>query len=229
MGAYGQFSPLALAAEVFARKWTPLVVHELLCGSVRFNDLRRGLPRMSPALLVKRLEELRRAGVLERTGDDDHPEYHLTEAGRALGPVVEALGAWGRRWGGRLREDDLDADVLMWDVRRRIDADRVPREPTTVHFVFEDLPPGRADYWVVVGRDEVDLRVQDPGRRDDLVVRTDVRTMTEVWIGDARFSEAVRRGDVRLKGPEDLRSSFSGWLELGRFADVPRRVDGAGV
>lgn len=223
MDSYGQFCPVALTAEILTRRWTPLVVRELLCGSVRFNELRRGVPRMSSALLSTRLDELETAGVLERIVDEDgeHPEYHLTPAGRELRPIIESMGVWGKRWiKGDLRDEHLDADLLMWDLRRRIDADNAPDGRTVVHFYFEDRPKKERDYWVVVDGDEVDLCKQDPGHGVDLHVVTDLRAMTAVWRGDDRYAEALRRGDVRVRGPEQLRRSFPEWLGLSLFASA---------
>lgn len=227
MDSYGQFCPVALTAEILTRRWTPLVVRELLCGSARFNQIRRGVPRMSPSLLSTRLDELEQAGILERTvaEDGDHPEYHLTRAGRELRPIIESMGTWGRRWiRGDLKDEDLDADLLMWDLRRRIDTADAPSGRTVVRFVFEDLPDSSGEYWVVVVDDEVDLCWQDPGYDVDLHVTTDLRTMTAVWRGDRRFAEALRRADVSLRGPETLRRSFPGWLGLSMFAEVERPV-----
>src|SRR5690348_13536221 len=115
---YGQFCPVALAAEVLAERWTPLVVRELLMGSTRFNDLQRGVPRMSSALLARRLRELQFAGIVERhRSEGGGSEYHLTPAGRELLPVIEKMGLWAQRW---LRHklvdtENLDPDLLMWD------------------------------------------------------------------------------------------------------------------
>ena len=223
MEGYGQFCPVALTAEILTRRWTPLVVRELLCGSVRFNELRRGVPRMSSSLLCTRLAELEDAGILERIVDDDgdHPEYHLTDAGLGLRPIIESMGVWGKRWiKGDLREEDLDADLLMWDLRRRLSTENAPDGRTVVHFHFEDRPKAGRDYWVVVDCDEVDLCRQDPGYGVDLHVVTDLRTMTAVWRGDERYAEALRRGDVRIRGPEDLRRSFPDWLGMSLFAGV---------
>src|SRR5512146_1067620 len=95
---YGQFCPIALASEVLAERWTPLVIRELLMGSVRFNDLQRGVPRMSSALLARRLKEMQFAGIVERRRGASGFEYHLTPAGRELFPIVEKMGLWAQRW-----------------------------------------------------------------------------------------------------------------------------------
>lgn len=226
MTSYGQFCPVALTSEILTRRWTPLVIRELLSGSTRFNELRRGVPRMSPSLLSTRLDELREAGIVVRRSADagDHHEYHLTRAGEELRPIVEAMGVWGRRWlSGDLTDEELDVELLMWDVRRRIDASNAPPGRTVVHFHFHDRPAKHRDYWIVVEEDgEVDLCWKDPGYEVDLHVRTDVATMTGVWLGDFRFADVLRRGDVELQGATDVRRSFPEWLGLSIFAGVER-------
>jgi len=226
MDTYGQFCPVALAAEVLTRRWTPLVIRELLCGSTRFNDLRRGVPRMSPSLLSTRLDELEVAGIVTRRVPEgsDHPEYRLTRAGEELRPIVEAMGVWGRRWtSGDLTDDELDPDLLMWDVRRRLDASKAPRGRTVVRFHFPDQPEARQSYWLVVeGHGEVDLCWHDPGHPVDLVVEAELATMTGIWVGDYRFDEVLERREVKLRGPSELRRSFPRWLGLSLFAAVAR-------
>src|SRR5882724_51651 len=98
-GGYGQFCPVAMAAEIVCTRWTPLILRELFAGSTRFNDLRKGVPRMSPTLLSKRLKELESAGVIDRIrGEDGAWRYQLTPAGHELKDVVFGLGNWGQRW-----------------------------------------------------------------------------------------------------------------------------------
>lgn len=225
MSTYGQFCPVALASEILTRRWTPLVIRELLCGSTRFNDLRRGVPRMSPSLLSKRLDDLVEAGVVTRRSapDGDHDEYRLTRAGRELQPIIEGMGVWGQRWiSGDLTDDELDAELLMWDMHRRIDTDRVPPGRTVVQLTFHDLPEAERDFWLVVTGSEVDVCWKDPGYEVDLVVRTDLPTMTGIWRGEVRFAEALRHHEVELRGPAQLRRSFPEWLGLSLFAGVER-------
>src|SRR5262249_31527779 len=114
--SYHQFCPVAKAMELLDERWTLLTVRELVAGSERFNELRRGVPRMSPTLLSKRLNQLVRAGVIERRGDGADVRYVLTPAGRELQPVVEALGVWGIRWIRAVRCEDLDPKLLLGDL-----------------------------------------------------------------------------------------------------------------
>ncbi|WP_324277268.1 helix-turn-helix domain-containing protein [Blastococcus brunescens] len=137
---YGQFCPVAKAMELLDERWTLLVVRELMLGSRHFNALRRGVPRMSPALLSKRLQTLVRAGVVERWEDGNRISYQLTEAGRELEPIVEALGRWGVRWIPELGDADLDPHLLLWDMHRNVDLEAVPDGRTAIAFVFPASP-----------------------------------------------------------------------------------------
>src|SRR5574337_1853254 len=229
LASYRQFCPVAMAAEVLCCRWTLLVVRELMMGFSRFNDLRRGVPRMSTALLAKRLKELEAAGIVARTratGAAEGHEYHLTPAGQELRPIVEAVGARGQRWvttEATLRH--LDANLLMWDIRRNVQPDPAPAARTTIQFIFSDRPPTERNYWLVVepGR-EVDLCTVDPGFDVDLYVATDLRTLTEVWLGYIDLAHAKDRGAVRLTGSRAHEVEFRAWLHLSAFAAVKKQV-----
>ena len=175
MSTYGQFCPVAKAMEVLDERWTLLVVRELLAGSTRFNELRRGVPKMSPALLSKRLRTLERVGVVVREDDDGRVAYRLTQAGQELRPLVEALGAWGVRWIGTLGEEDLDPHLLFWDMKRTIPVQAWPRARTVVQFALDDVEPKVARWWIVVNAGEVDVCDVDPGFPVTATVRGDLR------------------------------------------------------
>ncbi len=230
MDGYAQFCPIAQASEVLVRRWMPLVIRELLCGSRRFNDIHRGVPRMSRSLLAQRLGELEEAGLLERrrAAPDDHPEYHLTAAGEALRPIIMRLGEWGKQW---LRQgvsrDDLDARLLMWDLQRRIDTERLPDGQVVVLFRFADAPKGQRDYWLVLNGGAVDLCLKDPGYAVDLHVHADLQTFTRVWLGDTPLKRALREQTIVVSGPTRLRRQFPQWLGLSLFAGVARRPGNA--
>lgn len=168
---YGQFCPVAKTAEIMTTRWTPLILRELICGSIRFNEIHRGVPLMSRGLLAQRLKELEAVSVIERT---EKPgvrggEYRLTEAGEQLKPIVVAMGLWGLRWVEiALESKEWDAGVLMWDVRRRIDISALPRGRTVIGFTFADAPAEMRVWWLVVANGEVDLCQRDPGYRVDL-------------------------------------------------------------
>lgn len=223
MGAsYGQFCPVAKAMELLDERWTLLIVRELVTGSQHFNQLRRGVPRMSPTLLSKRLSQLTRAGIVERTVDDDGVRYVLTPAGHELRPVVEALGVWGVRWIGELGDEDLDPQLLLWDMHRNVDHDEVPAGRTVVQFRFRDVPAGHRHWWLVITPADVDVCDADPGYPVDVTVTADLRRLVEVWRGDLDWSGALRTGAVEVHGPQALSRAVPRWFALSAFAAVPR-------
>ena len=220
--SYHQFCPVSKAMELLDERWTMLVVRELVSGSEHFNELRRGLPRMSPTLLSRRLHELVRAGVVDRQVEGNDVRYVLTQAGHELRPVVEALGAWGTRWIGELGDGDLDPKLLMWDMHRHIDKDAIPDGRTVVQFRFPDAPSDARDWWLVITRGEVDVCDVDPGHAVAVTVTANLRSMVNLWRGDLSWSNALRAGAVEVHGPEGLRRAVPGWFTLSGFAAVPR-------
>jgi DNA-binding HxlR family transcriptional regulator len=222
MSHYGQFCPVAKAMELLDERWTMLVIRELLEGSRTFNTLRRGLPRMSPALLSTRLQSLARAGVVDRHEDGGRVSYTLTPAGRELRPIVEAIGRWGIRWIPDLGDEDLDPHLLMWDIHRNVDLGEVPPGRTILRFTFRDVAGAGRDWWLVIKADGVDLCDFDPGWDVAATVDSDLRTLTQVWRGDDRWPQALRSGRLRLEGPTQVRRAVPRWLKLSSFAAVPR-------
>ncbi|HZO88892.1 MAG TPA: helix-turn-helix domain-containing protein [Chthonomonadaceae bacterium] len=224
--SYGQFCPVAKACEVFAERWTPLILREMLMGSSRFSDIHRGVPLMSRSLLSKRLQELERAGVIARAASGSgYDEYRLTPAGEELRPIVVQLGNWGKQWTkSTMDPGDLDVGLLMWDMRRRIDYHQLPEERVVVYFQYHDAPVSRRHWWLVLNHDEADLCLVDPGIEPDLYVTTDVRTMTGIWMGDLSYGSALQTQALKIEGPQGLRNRLPSWLRLSVFADVERRV-----
>lgn len=224
---YGQFCTVARGAEVLCERWTPLIVRELLCGSKRFNDLRRGVPRISTSLLAQRLRRLEESGVVRRHADGKAWEYTLTEAGEALRPIVMALGHWGARWiGSDLRDDELDVGLLLWDIRRSVQVRNFPPVAVVIHFKFVDARAGEREWWLVVELGVVDLCRDDPGRELTLVVQSTIRAMTQVWSGDRTPAEVMRAGQVTLMGRDRDTRNFWHWLGTGTFAGTREAARG---
>lgn len=220
---YNQFCPVAMAAEVLGTRWTLVLLRELIAGSTRFNDLRRGVPRMSPTLLSKRLRELEDAGIVERRPAPDEPEhmaYELTRAGRELAPVVEAVGMWGQKWiEAEPSLDNVDPSLLMWDMRRNLDPTPMPDEKTVIAFRYTDQPEERRNWWLIVEPGaEVDLCSIDPGFDIDLFVETNLRCMTAIWMGLTTVSKSAENGQLDLTGDRDLADAMQNWLGLSPFA-----------
>ncbi|MGI5490242.1 winged helix-turn-helix transcriptional regulator [Microtetraspora malaysiensis] len=220
--SYYQFCPVAKAMEMLDERWTLLVVRELLSGSQHFNELRRGVPRMSPSLLSKRMQQLVRAGIVDRAADGNEVRYVLTPAGEELRPVIEALGVWGTRWIGDLGDMDLDPKLLLWDMHRRVDHAVVPVGRTVVLFSFPDVHPRARDWWLVITSGEVDVCDVDPGYTVAVAVTAGLRHMVAVWRGDLSWRDALRSGVVDVHGPEAFRRQLPRWFTLSEFASVPR-------
>lgn len=230
-GSYKQFCPVAMASEVLCSRWTMIVVRELVCGSTRFNDLKRGVPRMSPALLSKRLKELELAGIVQRLasgGRSSGHEYRLTPAGRELEPIVKAMGFWGQRWVETAPTlQNVDPELLMWDMRRSINVATLPRQRTVVQFIYADRPEKKRSYWLVVeANGMVDVCSIDPGFEVALYVTTDLRTMTAIWLGLTTIRAEVENDRLMVVGDTALERTMPTWLGLSSFA-VERKLDPA--
>ncbi len=226
-GSYGQFCPVAMAAEVFCTRWTALVMREILCGSTRFNDIRRGVPRMSPTLLSKRLKELQKAGIIHtrRAKSSGSVEYVLTQSGEDLRPLVMSLGIWGQRWvESKLSLKNLDPTVLMWDMRRFLDPTPLPERPCTIHFEYPELDDARRHWWLVIDKGVVDLCLLDPGHEIDLTVTGSLRAMTAIWMGVSTVQKEVEAGALDLVGDPKIARSMQKWLGLSPFAKEKSRV-----
>lgn len=230
MRTYGGFCPIAKGAEVFAERWTPLIVRELLAGSTRFGELEIGLPGIPRSLLVKRLRSLQQAGVVVRRLDATTrmPQYGLTEAGQELFEIVAALGRWGQRWVNQdIGPEDVDPTVLMWDMRRRINVDNLPDRRVVLQFDFRGAR--RQSYWLVLERPEVSVCLADPGFDVDVFVTADTVALHRVWMGRMPLAGAIREGLVEVEGPRDLVRAFPSWLALNFFAGVPPAPNQAGT
>jgi DNA-binding HxlR family transcriptional regulator len=213
MKSYGQFCPLAQAAQLLCERWTLLVVRELIAGSTRFSELKRGVPQMSPSLLSSRLKQLVDAGVISQQGVRGNYSYALTPAGSELRPVIEIMGAWGHRWArSNLHQGDLDAGLLMWDMRRSVDPAVFPVRRFVVRFEYPDAPRGARDWWLIAEKGEVDLCLKDHGHEVDVLIRCSLKTMTEVWICQRRFCDAVRQGDIVVTGKAKYTRQLEEWL-----------------
>jgi len=213
---YHLFCPLAKATEIVAERWTPLVVQELRGGSSRFNDIRRGIPLISRTLLSQRLKELERVGIVERRGSGERASgWYLTEAGMALGPMLDLLSEWGLKYAQNpLEEGDLDVTVLVWNIHKRVDPTAFPDGRTTVQFEFTDAAENKKLWWLVNIGGTVDLCPFDPGFPIDLYVTTDLRTMISIWFGRLTWDAGIRAGTVEVIGSRRLRERMRYWLLL---------------
>lgn len=222
MTTYGQFCPVAKAAELLDQRWMLLVVRELVAGSDRFTDIHRGVPRMSRTLLSRRLRQLVSEGLVERHEDDGTPRYHLTRAGEELLPVIEALGRWGVRWIDSLADEDLDPAFLMWDMQRGIDREALPDGETVLEVTFTDLDPDVGRWWLLLRADDIEICEANHGFDVDIMIETEIRPFVRLWRGDVGWEAVARGGSLQLHGPTHLRRQVPDWLKLSHFSTVER-------
>jgi DNA-binding HxlR family transcriptional regulator len=222
MSGYGQFCPVARASEIFAERWTPLILREILAGRHHFSEILKGLHRISPSMLGQRLRSLERVGVLEArpnpTGRGS--TYHLTEAGSQLAGLVGNLGIWGQRW-LEIEPKHLDSDFLMWRILKHLRVDKLPPRRRVVRFEFRGE---KKRYWLVLRRDDPDLCYSDPGFGDDLVIRADLEAIVRVYLGQLRWADAVRSGLLEMDGPRELMRGVGEWFPVSGFAAHARPV-----
>lgn len=221
MKSYRQFCPIAKASEILAERWTPLIVREMLMGSTRFSELEWGVPGIPRSLLSQRLRFLVQSGIVERRGQGRGVSYHLTQAGEELFDIVERLGQWGQKWvNTEIQEDDVvDASLLMWDMRRRVDWERVPPRRTTIQFNIPDSR--RRMFWLVLDRGEGSVCLKDPGFAVDLEVTAGTMILHRLWMRQVDYGQAIRQGTLQLEGSRELVRGFPGWFTLSLFSDVP--------
>tara|TARA_R110002096_G_scaffold51665_1_gene135015 strand:- start:546 stop:1229 length:684 start_codon:yes stop_codon:yes gene_type:complete len=220
---YNQFCPVAKACEVLEPRWTLLILCEMWSGSTRFNDIRRGVPGMSPSLLSKRLKQMEQHGLIERTQTEARGEiaYTTTAIAAELEPIVHALGAWAHRnVDADVTLEKLDARLLMWNMRRKIDVDALPAAPlSVVQFIYPELPKDEQRYWLIARPGEpVDLCTLDPGHNVDLFVTADLKAMTSAWIGLSSLESEISRDKISLVGDRGLTSTISHWMKRSSFA-----------
>ena len=225
--SYGQFCPVAMASEIICTRWTTLILREMLCGTTRFNDLRRGVPRMSPALLSKRLKELEKAGVI--TAAPEAPgrpaEYRLTPAGEDLRGVVMSIGNWGQRWvETQVSLRNLDPSLLMWDMRRWLRPEPLPERRCTIQFQYPDLPETRRNWWLLIDQGKVDLCAFNPGYDIDLLISGPLRSMTSIWMGLTTVAQELGTGQLHIDGDPGMAKTMQQWLGLSPFAHEPHQV-----
>lgn len=228
MKGYGQFCPIAKACEALGERWTLLLIRELLCGSHRYNDFKRGLPLISPTMLSQRLNTLLERGLIERKRSNERKswEYHLTQAGRELEPIVMGLGNWGARWvRSQMSNDDLSVELLMWDMRRTIDSSALPQGRTVLNFEFKDLDKNYKNWWMLAENGDIDLCIDDPGFDPDIRFVSDLKTMTQLWLGDTTLSKAQSSGKLEVSGASRLTRNISKWLVFGGFSNIKSGYD----
>ena len=223
MHLYGQYCPVARAAEVLADRWTLLIIRELLADVSHFNELERGLPLVTRTLLAERLRRLEQTRLLERraAARGKPTEYRLTAGGRELQRIIDLFGEWGARWAfGPPRPSELDPIILLWWMRRRVAVNRIARRRLVIQFDFRRAP--QRNYWLLIEPKDVSVCLKHPGFDVDVIVTADIMMFYQVWLGRRSLADAVRKKQIQLDGaPADIRA-FPSWFEWSPMAETVR-------
>ena len=218
MRGYGQYCPVALGAEIFAERWTPIIVRNLMVGCHRFGEILDGAPGLPRSVLSQRLRQLQADGVVRREHTPVGPTYHLTASGRELGEVCLSLGAWAARWRDA-RPIDLDPYLALWMLARLIDPPSLPRPRIVVRFDLTDRSkPNR--YWLLAARSGTEVCVEFPGFHEDGVVTTDAHWLVRWHTGRVTLPTAMKADGMKLDGPRWLARLLTGWGGLSPFAGI---------
>jgi DNA-binding HxlR family transcriptional regulator len=220
---YISFCPTAKVCEIIEPRWTLLILCEMWSGSTHFNDIRRGVPAISPTLLSKRLKELEGHGLLTRKPDRTGSgyTYHLTRIAMELEPIIDQLGDWAHRnIDTDVRLERLDARVLMWNMRRKVNTAVLPRtRRTVIQFIYPELPEEGRNYWIIARPGfPIDMCMIDPGQDVDLYVTADLRAMTSAWMGLSTLQAEMNRGKIDLVGDATLINSIGDWMVRSKYA-----------
>lgn len=222
MAKYGQYCPIAQALELIGDRWTLLIIRDMLTGTQHFNDLERGLPGISRALLAKRLRQLQDAGIVEkqiRNAQRRSTEYHLTQSGNELQDVIGALLMWGAKWSfGDPTMEQLDPLLLMWWICGRINRDQTPDDRTVIQFDF--FGAKRETYWLMITTEDVAICLTDPGFEINVLVTADLATFFKIWLGRMQYQEAITTPNLSVDGNPHLIRAFPDWFAWSHAAPV---------
>jgi DNA-binding HxlR family transcriptional regulator len=225
MARHADYCPIATGVGVLGDRWTPLIIRELMVGAEGFNEIHRGIPRMSRTMLAQRLRDLERRGLIHReaAGRGRPGGYTLTAAGESLTPIVWAIGHWAAEWiFGDPRDEDCDGLSLMWRMHQHAVPEKLPRERTVIHLVLTGA--GAAEGWLNIERSAVSVCKDDPGYDVDLAIQGDVGQLQRWIVGLVPFRDLIADGHVRMLGPSRLARAFPSWFDTSYFADGLRRA-----
>lgn len=223
---YPNFCPVAMASELLEPRWTLLVLCEMWSGSTRFNEIQRGVPGMSPGLLSKRLKDMERKGLVERRDNAafGHAEYLTTPLSEELEPIVRKLGEWAHRnVDSEVSLQNLNAQMLMWNIRRKINRSELPLHKCVIQFTLNDAPNDPANYWLIFKPGVApDICYVDQGFNVDLFIVSELRALTSAWMGHTSFEAEIAEERITLVGHEVMARNLTKWMIRSSFATCER-------
>jgi DNA-binding HxlR family transcriptional regulator len=225
---YGQYCPLALAVELLCERWTLLVISRLIDGCCQFNAIHRGVPRIAPSMLSRRLSQLERAGIISRAPARRGAarRYTLTPAGRDLAPIVESLAIWGQHWARDMQADDLDPAFLVWSMHTRLDVASMPSGRVVLGFELSEPRRDCYRFWLVKEGSDVEMCLKDPGYEVDVHLRANLRLFIEAWRGIRDLRAEIRARRIQVIGASALTRQLPEWLRLSSLASYARQQPG---
>jgi DNA-binding HxlR family transcriptional regulator len=220
MRTYGQYCPIARGAEIFAERWTPLIVRNLYLGCRTFGEILEGAPGLSRTLLSLRLKQLERLGVVasEPKPDARGRNYRLTPSGYELFKVCESLGTWGARW-LEIAPENLDPFVALWSMCNALRRDRLPDARVVIRFDFTGRAR-RERYWLLIEHGDTEICKEYPGLDEDLYITAEAEAFVKWHAGQLSWTEATRDSRIRLDGPTKLVRAFPTWNARSAFAHI---------
>ncbi|MBX2820570.1 MAG: helix-turn-helix transcriptional regulator [Rhodothermaceae bacterium] len=225
---YGQYCPLAIAMELLGQRWTVLVISRIIDGCHTFNEIHRGVPKISPSLLSQRLNDLIEHGIVrkEKQPGKNTFNYYVTEAGQDLEGIIMNIAVWGQHWGRDMKMEDLDPAFLAWSMHTRINSSAMPPGRTVLEFEFTGIPHELNRFWLVNTDGNVDMCLKHPGMETDLLITADLKTFVEAWRGLRDLRAEINERQINLTGPSELRKAFPDWLLLSSLAPYARKRAG---
>ena len=220
MRTYGQYCPIARGAEIFAERWTPLIIRNLYLGCGSFSEILEGAPGLSRTLLSQRLKHLERLGIVESAAKPDGRgrHYELTRAGHDLFTVCRSLGEWGAHW-LEIAPEHLDPFVALWSMCNMLRRDRLPDRRVVIRFDFTGRQ--RAErYWLLIEHGEPEICKTCPGLDEDLYITAEAEAFVKWHAGQLTWAEATRDGRIQLHGPSWLVRAFPTWNARSAFAHI---------
>jgi DNA-binding HxlR family transcriptional regulator len=217
---YGQYCPIARGAEIFAERWTPLIVRNLYLGCGSFGRILEGAPGLSRTLLSQRLEQLERLGIVESAPKPAGRgrRYKLTSAGHELFAVCQSLGEWGARW-LEIAPENLDPFVALWSMCKALRRDRLPDRRVVIRFDFTGRPH-RERYWLLIELGDTEICKTSPGLDEDILITAEAEAFVKWHAGHLTWTEVTREGRIKLEGSPSLVRAFPTWNARSMFAHV---------
>ncbi len=222
MRTYGQYCPIARAAEIFAERWTPIIIRNLHLGCGTFGEILAGAPGLPRTLLSHRLKQLEQLGVVESApkADGRGRHYQLTSAGSELFAVCQVLGEWGVRW-LEIAPEHLDPFVALWSMCNALRRDRLPDRRVVIRFDFTGRAR-RERYWLLIELGDTEICKTYPGLDEDLFVTAEAEAFVKWHAGQITWAQATREGRIQLDGPSALVRAFPTWNARSMFAQIKR-------